>query len=190
MTISSYNDSHQKAFTLIELLVAISVFMVVIMISLGSVLSILDAGRKARSLKSVMTNLNFTTEVMSREIKFGDNYYCGVNTNSTWSPLSCTGNPNAPASGITFITSEGVDTIYRLNGSQIEKSIDHGATFIGVTSPEVTVQDLKFYVFGAASGDLFQPRVLMIVRGYAGSKQTTQSSFILQTVISQRALDS
>lgn len=187
-------QNNARGFTLVELLIALGVFAVIITISLGSVLNIIDAGRKAQSLESVMTNLNFTMEVMSREIKFGKHYFCGTdNTNPHVSSQDCTGTVVAPGTSFTFTTSEGVDTIYRLNGAVIEKSVDHGSTWIGVTSQEITVQDLKFYVFGTApfsASDTHQPRVLMLVRGFAGPKPTSQSTFILQTVVSQRSLDS
>jgi prepilin-type N-terminal cleavage/methylation domain-containing protein len=184
------HNNSQSGFTLVELLVALAVFMVIMTISLGSVLSIVDAGRKARSLRAVMTNLNFTFEAMSRDIKFGDVYHCGVTTLPTWTPQNCTGTGLPPANGLTFRTSDGTPTIYRLNGTQIEKSTDNGSSYIGITSSEIVVQDLKFYVFGAAAGDGAQPRVLVQVRGYAGTKPTAQSRFFLQTILSQRDLDS
>ncbi len=136
-----------------------------------------------------MTNLNCAVELMSRDIKFGTDYYCGTTTASTWTPQNCTGGGNPAQSSITFTTSEGVDTIFRLNGTQLERSTDQGSTYIGLTSPDIIIQDLKFYVFGASISDTNQPRVFMIVRGYAGSKPTTQSRFIIQTSVSQRVLD-
>lgn len=180
-----------KAFSLVELLISIGIFVVIMTICLGSVVSILDAGRKSKSLKAVMTNLNFALEVMSREIKFGKHYYCGIETsNPHTATQDCTGNNQAPGTAFTFTNSGGVDTIYRLNGTQIEKSIDNGSTYTAITAPEVIVQDLKFYVFGTTPySDTAQPRVFLSVRGYAGTKPTLQSKFILQTVMSQRAPD-
>lgn len=181
------NSQSEKGFTLVELLISIAVFLVIMTISLGSIISILDAGRKARSLKDVMTNLNFATEVISREIRFGRNYYCGVDTAS---PHTASNSCSNGGTAISFTTSEGVDTIYRLNGTQIERSVDYGASYLGVTSPDVTVEDLTFYVFNTAPApNQKQPRILMIVRGYAGVKPTIQSRFTLQTVMSQRALN-
>ncbi len=179
-----------KGFTLVELMISIGVFLIIITISLGAILSVLDAGREARALKSVLTNLNFAVEAISREIKFGTNYYCGTTTSNTWTPQNCTGGGNPPQGSITFTASDGTtDVIFRLNGTQIEKSVDNGNTYIGVTSPEIVVQDLKFYVFGALNTDTSQPRVFMILRGYAGTKPTSQSRFIVQTSVSQRVLD-
>jgi prepilin-type N-terminal cleavage/methylation domain-containing protein len=183
------NKKVKKGFTLVELLIAMAIFMVIVTISMGSIISILDAGRKARALKSVMTNLNFTFETLSRDLKFGRSYYCGVATGQTWTPQNCTGSGASPESAITFVTSEGVPTIYRLNGTQLEKSTDYGATYVGITSPEIVIEDVKFFVFGSGTGDDAQPRVLILVRGYAGGKPTAQSRFVLQTTISQRGVD-
>lgn len=183
------NLRKKEGFTLIELMVAVGLFLTVMTIGLGSVLSVIDAGQRAGSLKSVMTNLNYAVEEISRDIKFGSEYYCGVTSASTWTPQNCTGGGNPPQSGITFVASNGIDTTYRLNGTQIERTTDHGNTYLGVTAPEIVIQDLKFYVFGALNSDTSQPRVFMIVRGYAGKKPTNQSSFIIQTSLSQRVLD-
>jgi len=165
--------------------------MVVVTISLGSVLSILDAGRKSKSLKSVMTNLNFTLEVMSRDIKFGKNYYCGIDANTPHTlKQDCTGNALPPGTAITFTKSDGTDVIYRLNGTQIEQSTDYGANYNAMTSPDVIIQDMRLYVFGTtAYPDTAQPRVLLRMSGYAGSKPTLQSKFYLQTAMSQRVPD-
>ncbi len=187
---SQQNQKFQKGFTLIELLVATGVFLVVMTISLGSVVSVLSAGRKSRTLSTIMTNLNFTMEVMSREIKFGKTYYCGTDTSTPHtSTLDCGGNPE---SSFSFTTSEGVDTIYRLNSNQIERSTNGGVSYVGLTSREIYIDELKFYVFDSttfANGDNEQPRVLMYIRGYAGNRPDSRSNFILQTLISARALD-
>lgn len=196
-TNSSSVVKKSRGFTLVELLVALGIFSIIITISLGSILSIIDAGRKSQSLNSVMTNLNFTMDVMSREIKFGKHYYCGIDI-SIPHVLSqdCTGAVIPPGNSITFTTSDGIDTIYRLNTvtNQVEKSVDHGLTYIGVTSPEINVQQLSFYIFGTTpfspTNDTSQPRVFIIIRGFAGTKVSSQSTFIIQTVLSQRSLDS
>ena len=195
-------------FTLVELLVSIAIFVVIVTFSLGSVLSIMDAGQKSKSLNSVMTNLNFTLEVMSREIKFGTHYSCFTSnsfppspppTFVPYSPANCTGLPGVPAgNSISFVTSDGFNTVYTLDSvnHQIEKSSNGGApgSYIGVTAPEVVITGLQFYVFNSSPQsvlppDNLQPKVIIVVRGFAGVKPSTQSSFVLQTTVSQRALD-
>lgn len=178
---------HTKGFTLIEILVSLSLFLVVMTISMGSVLSVFDANRKSESLKIVMDNLNFTLESMSREIRFGKNYHCGGGTLTT--PLNC---PNGGGTQVSFLASDGATQIvYRLTGTKIEKSIDGGANFVAVTAPEVTVQSLTFYVVGADAVPVnyLQPKVLIEIKGQAGLKSNTQTTFNLQTLVSQRVLD-
>jgi type II secretory pathway pseudopilin PulG len=185
----------EKSFTLVELLVAVSLFVIVMSMSLGSVVSVLDAGRKSQSLKSVLTNVNLTMEAMARDIKFGSNYYCYDGFTALSSPFF----PNNCPSGdgaVAFIDNDGNEVRYRFNSSlnRIQKSVDFGASWVALTLPPyVIIDDMKFYVTGAgpqATPPQFQPRVVILIRGNAGSKLNSQSSFILQTMVSQRALDS
>ena len=47
-------------FTLVELMVSVSLFAIVMVISMGSVVSVFDANKKSQSLRTVMDNLNST----------------------------------------------------------------------------------------------------------------------------------
>jgi prepilin-type N-terminal cleavage/methylation domain-containing protein len=202
---SSKNKS-SAGFTLVELIIALALFVIVVTISLGSVLSIVDAGRKAQSIKEIMTNLNFAIDDMSREIKFGTSYYCG--TDSSIPPALPALPPTSscavtPLTSITFTTSEGIRTNYRfcsavntpvgcVRGGVIEKSVvTSGAwgPYIGITSREIVIQGLSFYVLGTTPSDSYQPRVLMVIKGTAVQQGASQSTFTIQTTVSQRALD-
>lgn len=189
---SKIKKEKNSGFTLVELLVAMGVFVVIVMFTTGSVLGILDAGRKSKAITAVMTNLNFTLEVLSREIKFGSKYYCGIETPPFTAYLNC---PSNGQDSISFIASDGSEIIYRLNNAQIVKSINGGA-FVAVTAPDIVIQNLKFFVFNAypqsscpTNCDYAQPKVVILVQGYAGSKPSIQSSFSVQTTVSQRTLD-
>src|SRR5581483_4314819 len=56
-----------RGFTLIELMVASTIFIIVMVIAISSVLNIINVNRKAQSLNSIMTNLSFALESMVRE---------------------------------------------------------------------------------------------------------------------------
>ena len=180
-----------KGFTLIELMVASSVFIIVMLISSGAILSVFDANQKSKSLRSVMDNLNLSMESMTRSIRFGKDYHCG-STGTITLPYSCNG---SGANSITILDVSGVTVTYSLvndaNGiPRIQRT--SSATSYYMTSPDVKITNLKFYVYGAepyAGGDVLQPRVIMVVGGYAGVKATTKSVFSLQTTISQRQFD-
>lgn len=174
-----------NGFTLVELLTAVSVFLVIMTISMGSIIGLFDTNRKSQSMKTVMDNLNFAVESMSREMRFGRNYHCGSGGTPTV-PLNC---PNPGDSQVSFLSSDGLVITYKLNGTQIEKQVGLSGDFIAVTAPEVVIENLTFYVIGAPVGDGFQPKTLITIRGKAGAKSNTTSEFSVQALVSQRALD-
>jgi prepilin-type N-terminal cleavage/methylation domain-containing protein len=61
----------RRGFTLIETLVAVSLFSVLMIMTVGSLTILIDANRKARSEKAVINNLNATMEIISRSMRDG-----------------------------------------------------------------------------------------------------------------------
>jgi len=170
-----------QGFTLIELMTAMSIFIIVMMISMGSIISIFDANRKSRSLKTVLNNLNLAVESMSKEMRFGKNYHCGSGTVTT--PQNCPSGDTL----MSFLSSEGVQTTYRLNSNSIEKRIGN-EEYIAVTAPEIAIDGLTFYTLGAGTNNTLQPKVLIMIKSHAGTGRS-RSDFTLETLVSQRALD-
>ena len=170
-----------RGFTLVELMVSISIFIIIMTISMGSIVGTLDANRKSRALKTVINNLNLAVESMSKEIRFGKNYHCGSGT--------VTDRKNCPEGDtlISFLSSEGTQITYRLNGSSIEKQIG-SLGYIKLTAPEIIIDSLTFYALGTLTGDGLQPKILIKIKGHAGTGKG-QSSFVLETLVSQRVLD-
>ena len=124
-------------------------------------------------------------EGMTRTIRVGTDYQCQV--------------PDCATQGSTRIEFEesggdpndsGDNILYQLNGNQIERSSNGGATFVSVTAPEVVVESLRFYVDGAGpTPDQEQPSVLIVVNGRAGISDRAQTDFSIQTFVSQRLPD-
>lgn len=172
---------HNQGFTLIELLTAISIFAIVMTVSLGSITGVFDANRKSRSLKAVINNLNLAMETMSKEMRFGRNYHCGEGTVET--PQNC------PTGGgiMSFLSSENQQITYRFAGATLEKQVN-GGDFVAVTAPELTLDDLTFFTLGAGTDNELQPKVIIKVEGHAGTEKG-RSGFTLQTLVSQRVLD-
>lgn len=169
-----------KGFTLIELIVSITIFSIIMTVSIGSILGIFDSNRKSRSLKTVMTNLNLAVESMSREMRFGKNYHCGAGTLTI--PQNC-------ASGgtlVSFLSTDGVQVTYRFVGTALEREVAGGG-FQAVTAPEVVIDDLDFYTLGAGTDGL-QPKVIIKIKSHAGSGKS-RSDFTLQTLVTQRPID-
>lgn len=179
----------KKGFTLIEIMTAVSVFAVVMTISMGSIISVISANRKSESLKTVMDNLNLAVESMSREMRFGMNYHCGLSGDLT-DPQNCSDGGHSMA----FLANDGVtEIVYRQTDTTIEKSTDGGLTYLPVTAPEISIQDLAFYVLGTlpstSEGTPLQPKVLIKIKGSAGTGEGEKTDFTVQTLVSQRQLD-
>ncbi|MBI2087079.1 MAG: type II secretion system protein [Candidatus Zambryskibacteria bacterium] len=171
----------KKGFTLIELMVAVSAFIIVMTISMGSIVGVFDANRKSKSLKTVLNNLNLAVESMSKEMRFGKNYHCGSGTVTT--PQNCPSGDTL----VSFLSSDDIQITYRLNSGAIEKQIGSGG-YIAVTAPEITIDDITFYTLGAGTSNTLQPKVIIKIQSHAGTGKS-RSNFTLQTLVSQRTLD-
>lgn len=216
--------NNSKGFTLLEMIVAVGVFAVLASLSVGSLLMLMGAQKKAASLQSIQDNLRFALEAMSKDIRFGDQYYCSNNPEDTAFPLpfklvgpiyptDCT-----LASGggklIAFqairegVTGGGPVVIYRLGGPTVgglgggpesfctkpciekaEGNYDISGTpeFFPITSKDVEIQNLIFYLTGAKGEDwkdTIEVRTTVAINAEAevGSEI---SDFFLQTSVSR-----
>lgn len=66
----------QSGFTLIEIIVSLGVFSTVVTIAVGALLVLVAANQQLQNEQSVMTNLSFALDSMTREIRTGTAYYC------------------------------------------------------------------------------------------------------------------
>lgn len=182
-----------KGFTLIELIVSVAIFATTMTIALGALLSMSESNRRAEALKSVVNNLNFALEDMSRQLRTGYNYHCGSGGDAaTPAPLDCAA---VGQSYLAFTGPTGQTVTYCLgtsagcnsSGDAILKKVGSGP-FEMVTSPEVDITALTFYVLGAAQVGV-QPKVVMLLSGAVQITQSQRSTFNLQTTITQRLYD-
>ncbi len=175
-------DNIKKGFSLVELMVSMSIFTVIMLIVMGSIITVIESNRKAQQLRLVMDNLNQTMEGMSRLIRFGSNYHCNVASGILSDPQDCFDGNHT----LGFKDINGNQVIYRITDNQITKIVGNVTYYI--TSPEMTIEKLVFFVNGSLIGDNMQPRVTIIVSGYTGTA-TKRSQFNLQTSVSQRKFD-
>lgn len=68
--------SKQSGFTLIEMIVSLALFSVVVTVSIGALLMLVGTNEDLQGEQSVMTNLSFALDSMTREIRTGTRYYC------------------------------------------------------------------------------------------------------------------
>ncbi len=167
------NYKKEKGFTLIEMLIAVSLFSVVLIVSLGSIMTIVDVNKKSQTLTTVMNDLSFALENMTRSIKTGKIQGLDIAGGGKWLKLDvipqATEKDPAP-DPVTYELINGAIT----------------ANLVPITSDQITIETLRFHVF--YGNDNRQPRVLMLVSGSASIGKSISSDFTIQTTVSQRDL--
>jgi prepilin-type N-terminal cleavage/methylation domain-containing protein len=191
--------SQQQGFTLVELMVALSLFVVVVLAAVSSLYSVNASARRVEAMRTVLDNLNFSLESMSRTIRTAENIICD-GTENGGGTKNCSLENGKSTERITLESTLGTEQIieYRWvfddqNRGRIEKRIQEGGVWpdewIAITAPEIDVQHFSFYVDGSddlATGDTHQPNVIIFMQGVA-TTVADSAPFAVQTYISQRA---
>lgn len=184
---------NKKGFTLIELMVTTSIFTIVMLMAMGSLVITSDSAKKSNALSFTMDNLSFAMESMSRSLRMGSNYHCSSDFVLTES-LGTSDCENG-ANGVAFIpsreelgSSRHMAYRFRLDGETIEKCDTLTNACVSIISPNIKIDALKFFVKGSAIGDSFQPSIYVIIKGTVIMKGTSMS-FAIQNMISQRNID-
>ncbi len=79
-------SSRQKitaGFTLIEMIVSLAIFSIIITMAIGALLALISNNQRLQGEQSVMTNLTFALDSMTREIRTGYNYVCDTSANDS-----------------------------------------------------------------------------------------------------------
>lgn len=187
------NTTKQSGFTLIELMVALTLFTVVVLAAVSSLFTVNSASRKVQAMRIVMDNLNFAVESISRTVRTGSTFVCGgygsVTPNCPFSSQS----PSdrllvTPTLGTASLVEYKRDLHVNGNGGIFKRTQESGvwSSWIAMTTPEINVQSLSFFVDGAGSADTAQPSVQIFINGVAATASDV-SPFAIQTYISQRA---
>ena len=193
-----YSIRTSRGFTLVEMIVAVALFAIVMLVCVGALLALVGANRKVHSLQSVMNNLNVTLDGMVRSIRMGNGFDgSGACNGNNGGPKDCTSGGTQFAFQPYGSPVGGQPSIYRLNAvtRRLERSLN-GGVFVPITSAEVTIDSLLFYVVGSSRGctvnpcNLIQPKVVIVIKGTApilNSKSKT--TFHVQVTAVQRVLD-
>lgn len=203
-------NNNKNGYTIIETMIAISVFLVVIMTGMGSLLNANLLHQKSQDMRSIIDGLSFMMEDISRNVRTGYNYHCF--TSSDTIPSSTSSIVSTPKSGascwaIAFESDTGDSTtldgdpaddndqwVYYISGGDLFKSTQGPyapANFIQLNSDEVVISGISgFSVLGAEAplGNLQQPFITIRLSGTITFKNVV-TPFSLQTSASQRLID-
>ncbi len=164
----------------------------------STLLSLVYANRKAQALQSVINNLNVSLDGMVRNIREGSNYRCGgeasnygdCTTGNALIYFTPFGSPSddQPKDDWAYV----FDTNDHYCGTDRICENEHGDGWVPITSTEVTIQNLVFYVVGtkpASQGGTQQPKVIFTLKGEAGVQAAASSTFDIQATAVQRVLN-
>lgn len=173
--------SYKEGFTLLEMLVSIAIFSVVIISSIGVLLSISAGQAKSSSAQVIQDNIRYTLELMTKELRQA----------GTYTPSSCNGSQCAV---LTFVSASGANVTYCLSSGTVKRSTGSQSCATEgspLTSDEVEITTLHFYVVGSQAGALDgQPRATIVLKGNSRTaKLAEQSSFSLQSTVTRRLRD-
>ncbi|MFA6076919.1 MAG: hypothetical protein WC735_02485 [Candidatus Paceibacterota bacterium] len=184
-------------FTIIETMISVSIFLIIIMVGMGALLNAHRLHQKSNNMRSILDNLSFIMEDMSRSLRTGYNYHCidSTNDDDLFGDVSVYSCENG-GGGISFdSTSDPVSRwIYFIgdcgdNTNGICKSVD-GSDLIQLVPSEVTISSASsFTVIGAEPPpNEQQPFVTIRLVGEINIKNVV-TPFSLQTSVSQRNID-
>jgi hypothetical protein len=181
-------------YTILETMIAISLFIIIVMAGMGALLNANLLSKKSQNMRSILDNLSFTVEDMSKNMRTGYAYHCidsGDPSLTDTPPRSC-----ANGGGISFKSSLGGQWVYYIGtysgNPGIFKSIDGGVTFVQLNPNEVVLDPVSgFSVLGAEPppGDTQQPFVTIRLVGKIILNSKVSTPFSLQTSVSQRIID-
>lgn len=189
------NIKNQKAgYTIIETMIAISLFVVIVMMGMGTLLNANLLHQKSRDMRSIIDSLSFTLDDMSKNLRTGKDYHC-IDDGDKFktNPHSC-----SRGDGVSFKESvSGQQWVYYFgindkNGTGIFKSTAGGNNPIQLTPGDIDIDETKsgFFISGAEPppGDSNQPYVTIKLKGTITYKGV-QSPFDVETSVSQRLID-
>lgn len=189
MQAESKRIKNKSGFTLLEMMLSIGIFSVLVVAAIGITLGISDAQIKAQNIQSILDNIRFSLELITKEMRTGYGY-------------SLTTKCAASGSEISFITSGGEERVYFLDPStgliqRARTPITSGdctdpSKVKPFTSEQVVVERLNFsQLQGQAVGPTDgQPRTTITLTVTSRSpKLHLQSSMNLQTTVVQRLRD-
>lgn len=195
------------------MIVSLGVFSVVVTIAVGALLILVASNRQLQTEQSVLSNLGFAIDSMTREIRTGTYYNCLSNdlpgmTSSSYDQDTldfdtndCSdGNDSGhQTQGISFV--EGGDSLtggasrvmYYFNSvdGNLYRRIGSGAPQ-SLVGEAIDIRHAEFFVTGSAplsdAGEFRQPTVTIVIEA-AESDDTAAKVHTIQTTVTQRAID-
>ena len=205
-----YSQLTCKGFTLVEILVVLGLFSSISTLALGTLFNAQAINTKLQEAQSVLDNINLSAQTIIRDIRLGSDFHCEVYLPDPvpTTRKNCVQGSSLGGSVLIFKSAEAASSTDRVayyiqNGILFKNEYKGTATtsVLQITSPDVVITSLGFYLDGAQTSDgsndvggatdLKQPLITMSISGHPKLYRTSKTSpdFTIQTNISARELD-
>lgn len=163
-------SQRHNGFTIVELLIAMTLFIVIVGISVGSFVRALRAQQNIIGLIASNDNASLTFEQMAREMRTGKNL------------------TRLSDSSLRFQNALGETVTYSLSNNQLVREV--GGVQTVLTASNVHVQRLQFFLITEdGNGRSIQPRVTITMRVSSPKRDIKEVYTDLQTTVSPRVLN-
>lgn len=202
------------AFTIVEILVVLGLFSSIATLSLGALFNAQAINGRLQETQSILDNINLSAQTITRDIRFGSDFYATTSVPTTFVPRVRKNAPygvdGSPGGGtvLVFKSSDAVDdndrtVLYVQNGILYKKEFPvSGATeTLQMTTNDVYIKSMTFYIEGAQTSDgskddasatdYKQPLITLLISGSTkpAKKAVEAATFDIQTSISAREPD-
>jgi prepilin-type N-terminal cleavage/methylation domain-containing protein len=201
-----------QGFTLVELLVVLGLFSSIVTLTLGTLFNAQVINGNLQQTQSVLDNVNLSVQTMSRDIRFGTEFFCDtfipvtaptVRKNCVYGATGTTGGSVIAFRPSGFTDDRDRVAYYVQNGTLYKTSYPFGlaSSTEQMTSDDVDITNLTFYLDGAQTSDgsndfgglsdLRQPIIVAMLSGTTRPANNAKNSapFSLQFTVSVRNLD-
>ncbi|MCX6764535.1 MAG: prepilin-type N-terminal cleavage/methylation domain-containing protein [Candidatus Nealsonbacteria bacterium] len=180
-----------QGFTLVEILISVTILVMIFSIVSGLFFSALQSQRRSLSLQSLLKEVSYAMEYMSRQLRMTQKDDIGC---TALDPLEYK-NYATTVSSIKFRS-------YHEDPQCLEFFLETGSNRLKakrtitapsedyLTSENIIVESFNIIVEGDEPSDETQPKVTISLKARAkGAKQESQPEIQIQTTVSQRNLD-
>lgn len=179
----------KNAFTLIELLVSVSIFVIFTLAIMSIYFSSIERHTVSLQIQTVNEELRYAIEVMTRDIKAGylmaskDNNSDGnIDQIYIYHPTKNINSNNCKISGVTGCLQYKFNTVDK----RIEVQGNGDSTFVPLTSSNIIVWKMNFYIDDIVGSTSEQPKVTILINAREKNDPNDQSNILLQATVNQK----
>lgn len=183
----------KNAFTLIELLVSVSIFVIFTLAIMSIYFSSIERHTVALQIQTVNEELRYAIEVMTRDIKAGylmaskDNNSDGnIDQIYIYHPTKNINSNNCKISGVTVGVTGCLQYKFNTVDKRIEVQGNGDSTFVPLTSSNIIVWKMNFYIDDIVGSTSEQPKVTILINAREKKDFKDQSKIFLQTTVNQK----